>query len=199
MYSKVTGIIITLAIVISAWYIYAIYPFTMNFIFASSVSVIVIGYAVHNKNNEIQEVEKGIDIARIVLTGVGFLAFIVFFVLSGKLGGSSAGDSYASWGYENYEAGQYYLVSHGRFTLVTYRTWIRMKVFEQIAITLFLVAAMWNFLYIARTKGIKFLVTGKDDEIGFTFKNSTTTEKIGFVFIFVFVFSIAISIMFTLF
>lgn len=204
MYSKVMGIITTLAFVILAWYIYAIYPFTMNLVFALVAStfsfvIIIVNYTILNKNQESQEVEKSLDIARIVFSGIAILAFSVFFGLSGKLGGSAAEDSYASWGYENYEEGLYYLSNHGRFTLVSYTTWIRMKILEQIIMPIFLLSIVWNFIHIAKTKGIKFMLTGKSEDIMEFGSMSSLKEKIGFIFLAIFVFSIVVMIMFALF
>jgi heme/copper-type cytochrome/quinol oxidase subunit 2 len=187
---------------ISAWYIYAIYSMTMNFIFAILVSGMVIGLIVKNyffENEKDIDSENKKDIVRIIYTALSFLAFMAFFVISVKLGGSAAEDSYASWRYENYQDGEYYLSNHGNFTLVNYPTWIRMKIFEQIVMPMFCLSFLWNFFYIAKTKGIKFLFTGKKDDVGYTFKDSSLLLKIGFVLLCLFVSSICISIMFILF
>ena len=167
MYSRVIGIILSLAFVISTWYLYAIYPYTQNLIFALLASfiamfTILFNDNIFNKHKDSIEVEKSVDIVRVVFTGIAFLAFLAYFVLSAKLGGSAAEDSYASWRYENYEVGKYYLSSHGNFTLVSYTTWIRMKILEQVIMPVFILVFVWNFIHGVKTKGIKFMLTGKN-------------------------------------
>lgn len=182
MYSKVIGIILSLVFVIIAWYLYAMYSYTQNLIFALLASIIafvaiVSNYNIFNKQNGDKEVEKSVEIARAVFTGIAFLALLIYFVLSAKLGGSAAEDPYASWRYENYEVGKYYLSSHGNFTLVTYTTWIRMKILERIVIPIFFLVIVWNFIHGVKTDGIIFMITGDIKHINTNEKNSTYQQK----------------------
>ncbi len=80
MYSKGIGIITTFAFVILAWYIYALYPFTMNLMFAILASTIAaftlfVNYSnMRNDDGEI-EIDKGTDIARYIFSGIAILLF----------------------------------------------------------------------------------------------------------------------------
>ena len=190
MFSKVVGIILTLAFVILAWYLYAIYPHVEILIFALLASIIsivtiILNYTLFNKDNN-NEIEKGVDVTRIVFTGIAFLAFLVFFGLSAKLGGSAAEDSYASRIYENYEVGQYYLSSHGNFTLVSYATWMRMKILERIVIPVFILAFIWNFIHGVKTKGFKFMLTGSIKDIRTDGTDNSLATRVGFILLGVF-------------
>ena len=71
------------------------------------------------------------------------LPFLIFFISSIILGGSAFTDAAAD--YELYQAGHYYLMSHGDFTEVTYEQFQYMKVIEIIGIGTFLI----NFILAA--------------------------------------------------
>ena len=71
------------------------------------------------------------------------LPFLIFFISSIILGGSAFNDAAAD--YELYQAGHYYLVSHGDFTEVTYGQYQYMKIIEIVGIGTFLI----NFILAA--------------------------------------------------
>ena len=81
------------------------------------------------------------------LIAVLSLPFLIFFISSIILGGSAFNDAAAD--YELYQAGHYYLVSHGDFTEVTYGQYQYMKIIEIVGIGTFLItfilAAIKNF------------------------------------------------------
>ena len=77
------------------------------------------------------------------LIAVLCLPFLIFFISSIILGGSAFNDAAAD--YELYQAGHYYLMSHGDFTEVTYEQFQYMKVIEIIGIGTFLI----NFILAA--------------------------------------------------
>lgn len=65
------------------------------------------------------------------------LPFLIFFISSIILGGSAFND--AATDYELYQAGHYYLVSHGDFTEVSFGQYQYMKIIEIIGIVTFLI------------------------------------------------------------
>ena len=65
------------------------------------------------------------------------IPFFAFFVVSLFLGGSAFHD--AETDYELYEAGHYYLCSHGRYTEVTYGSYLCVKVLEIVGIISFVI------------------------------------------------------------
>jgi len=160
-----------------------------------TIIVILFNYVFPLKTNKSINDIKRLDVIRIIYTGIAVLTFTLFIGMSAKLGGSAAEDSYASWRYEYYELGKYYLSSHGNFTLVTYDNWYMMKVLEQSTVPLILLAIIWNFLYVAKTKGIKYILTHKSSDINEIGSSSSTSTKVGFILLSIFVFSIAILIM----
>ena len=204
MGSRAISIITGIVFITLSWFIYILYPFIQNLIFAiliSTVSLVtlIVYYLKNIKTKERFEVEKGIDKTRVIFTGIAFILFLVFFGLSIKFGGSAASDEYASWRYEYYEVGQYYLSSHGNFTLVTYSVWIRMKIVEQVTMTLFSIAVVWNFFHIAKTKGMKYILTGRNKDISEYRVQNTISTKIGFVLLSIFMIGVVGLIIFSLF
>lgn len=63
-----------------------------------------------------------------------FIPFLVFFVASVCLGGSALHD--AATDYELYEAGRYYLCSHGDYTEVAYGVYLFMMILEIVSFAL---------------------------------------------------------------
>lgn len=165
MYLKGLGIIITIVFVIVSWYVYALYPFVQNLIFALLASTIalvniIIVYTKANKNQVAQSTET----FRGIFSVVAMLLFFVFFALSVKYGGSAASHEEALNQYDNYEVGKYYLVSHGNFTMVSYNVWYRMKILEIIVLPTFLIMFIWNFINIVKTKGWKYALSGREKD-----------------------------------
>ena len=64
-----------------------------------------------------------------------FIPFLVFFVASVCLGGSALHD--AATDYELYEAGRYYLCSHGDYTEVTHGIYLFMMILELVCFAFF--------------------------------------------------------------
>ena len=62
------------------------------------------------------------------------IPFLVFFVACASLGGSALHD--AEMDYELYEAGHYYLCSHGTYTEVTYGVYLFMMILEIVSFAL---------------------------------------------------------------
>ena len=139
------------------------------------------------------------DVVRALYLTIAGIGFAILFGSTITLGGRAAGDAYASLRYEDYEVGQYYLTHYGRFTPVSYTTWIRMKVLEQIASSMFIVAMLWNFIHLSKTRGIKYMLTGRSiNHINISSK-STLIEKIGFSLLTGFMLFVAVSILIILF
>lgn len=78
--------------------------------------------------------KKWLDVVSLLMT----LPFLFFFVTSCILGGSAGRD--AATNYELYEAGHYYLVSHGTYTEVSYSQFKFMEVTEIIGLSSFAIA-----------------------------------------------------------
>ena len=74
------------------------------------------------------------------------IPFFVFFVVSLFLGGSAFHN--AETDYELYEAGHYYLCSHGEYTEVTYGSYLCMKVLEIVGVISFVI----GFIVLLRNK-----------------------------------------------
>lgn len=166
MYTKFIGFILSIAFVSLAWYIYIIYPSVPALIFAVFATVIMIAsnirYYFVNKKIDISMVKvKPIDMIRITLAAIAFLSFIGFAALNTTYGGSAASDTYASEFYEDYVSGSYYLSDHGHFVEVSKDVWELMNVTEKIVFPLFIVAFLWNFIYIAKHKGFKSMSSRK--------------------------------------
>ena len=60
------------------------------------------------------------------------LPFFIFFVITAMLGGSAFNQAQTS--YEHYQAGHYYLMSHGNYTEVTYAQYLVAKISEVVGL-----------------------------------------------------------------
>lgn len=94
MSSKAIGILVTLVFVIVSWYVYGLYPYIQNLIFALLVSVmalvtIMISYTLKDIEKTEFKQDKSIDVIRIVFTGLTTLMFLAFIALNMKHGGSA--------------------------------------------------------------------------------------------------------------
>jgi hypothetical protein len=74
------------------------------------------------------------------------IPFLLFFVANVCLGGSALHE--AETAYELYEAGHYYLCSHGGYTEVTYGSYLCVKVLEIVGIVSFVI----GFIVLFRNK-----------------------------------------------
>jgi uncharacterized membrane protein len=171
MNTKKTNIILLsfLSLVVLLWYIYYRYSNNVNSILAILVTSLFIITLVINhitKSRILTQFHEGtvIDKARIILSALNFILFTGFFIISLSYGGSAASDGYARNRYEYYEVGQYYLSSHGNFTLVTFQIWNTMRIIELITIPTFIFTFFWNFIHIVKTKGWAFLLSGSNSQ-----------------------------------
>jgi hypothetical protein len=139
------------------------------------------------------------ELFRTLYLAIATIAFVIFFGLAVTLGGNAAGDAYANLRYEDYEVGQYYLTRYGRFTPVSYTTWIIMKVLEQVTFSVFVVAILWNIIYHAKTKGIKYILTGGSINQDKSNSKSTLIEKIAFSIFLAFILFVCVYTLFILF
>lgn len=169
MNSKAIGILVILVFVIVGWYVYGLYPYIQNLIFALLVSVmaivsVLISYISKDIVKTDFKQDKSVDRIRIVFTAVTMIMFFAFFALSMKHGGSAASAEDAMDRYDNYVDGVYYLSSHGNFTAVSYDVWIKMKIVQQIVIPSFVIMFIWNFVHGFKTKGWKYVLSGREKD-----------------------------------
>ena len=190
MHSKVMSILMIITFIIVSWYVYYIYPFIQNLVFAILVSTITLVTIIVSNFRTTSDKKNYMSIgtARVIFSGVAMISFLIFFALSMKYGGNFATDEDAMSRYDNYELGEYYLSSHGNFTLVSYNIWLRMKIVELIVIPTFMIMIVWNFIHIVKMKGMKFAITGREKDVNeFGTENSLSTI-IGFVLLCLFIF-----------
>lgn len=160
MYIKIIGLLLSIAFVLLAWYIYFIYPSVPALIFAVLSTVIMIAnhrryYFVNKKIEQSMVKVKPIEIIRMALIAIAFLTFVGFAALNTTYGGSAASDASARKHHQDYEAGSFYLSSHGEYVEVSEDVWILMNTTEKVMFPLLIVAFLWNFIYIAKQKGFK--------------------------------------------
>ena len=79
-----------------------------------------------------------------------FLPFLIFAVTNVALGGSAFNS--AETNYELYEAGRYYLHSHGVYTEVSYSCFMFMKVLEVVSISTFAIGFVLAFISRVRSE-----------------------------------------------
>ena len=139
------------------------------------------------------------ELFRTLYLAIATIGFVIFFGLTVTLGGSAAGDAYASLRYEDYEVGQYYLTRHGRFTPVSYTSWIIMKVLELVTFSVLIVAILWNLIHHSKTKGIKYMLTGRSINKDKSNLKSTLIEKIVFSILLTFILFVYLYTLFILF
>lgn len=150
---KIFGILYIIVFSGLSWYIYALYPYTPNLIFAIGATLLgPLSMIKGNKRIDIIGKQTGWDFFRNVFTFSVAMGFFLFFALNVTFGGSAASIAEASVNNPLYEAGNYYLVSHGTYTAVSYDKWIFMKTLEQIVLPAFFVMFVWNFIYIMKHK-----------------------------------------------
>jgi hypothetical protein len=160
MYIKIIGYLLSIAFVALSWYVYIIYPSAPALIFAILVTVVAIAsnirYYVVNKKIDVAVIkEKPIAMIRFTLAAIAFLSFIGFAALNTTYGGSAASDADAREHYENYEIGSFYLSDYGEFVEVSEDIWKLMNTAEKVVFPLFIVAFLWNFIYVTKQKGFK--------------------------------------------
>jgi hypothetical protein len=85
--------------------------------------------------------------------GLLLLPFIFFFYISILFGGSAFND--AATEYELYQAGHYYLVSHGQWTEVSYGKYIAVLISEIVGIASFIIAFILGLIRILHKKQSK--------------------------------------------
>ena len=78
------------------------------------------------------------------------IPFFVFFFSTLILGGSAFND--AATDYELYQAGHYYLFSHGSYTEVTYRCYLYAKIMEIVGLACFGISFILSILKTHRNK-----------------------------------------------
>lgn len=76
------------------------------------------------------------------------IPFLLFFASSAFLGGSAFHD--AETDYELYEAGHYYLCSHGNYTEVTHGIYLYMKIMEPVGICFFVLTFISQLIRVFR-------------------------------------------------
>jgi uncharacterized membrane protein YgdD (TMEM256/DUF423 family) len=111
----------------------------VNMVIAIVILVILSVSATVNLIKSIQK-KKLIEI----IPAISTIIFLVFMISSLFLGGSANND--AANNYELYEEGCYYLISHNRYTKVTYEQYQYMKIIEPIGIISFLIGFICLFI-----------------------------------------------------
>lgn len=169
MNSKAISILTVLIFVVVSWYVYGLYSYIQNLIFALLVSVmalvsILLSYKSKDADGNEFIQDKSIDKIRIVFSALTMIMFLAFIALSMKHGGSATSAEDAMDRYENYVEGAYYLSSHGDFTTVSYDVWIRMKIVQQIVMPSFVIMFIWNFAHGVKAKGLKYMLSGREKD-----------------------------------
>jgi hypothetical protein len=169
MSRKSIGILVILVFVIVSWYVYGLYPYVQNLVFALLVSVmsvvsIIFYYKATELDSESFKNDKSMDRIRVIFTAIAMLMFLGFFALNMKYGGSATSASDAMSRYENYVDGAYYLSSHGNFTEVSYDVWRLMRTVELIVLPSFVIMFVWNFAHGVKTKGWKYMLSGREKD-----------------------------------
>ena len=85
-----------------------------------------------------------------LLEGLLFIPFQFFFFITLLFGGSAFND--AETEYELYQAGHYYLVSHGQWTEVSYGKYIVAWVSEIVGISTFIITIVLNLIRVSSKK-----------------------------------------------
>ena len=78
-----------------------------------------------------------------LITSLLTIPFFLFVIVSLFLGGSAFHDAEAE--YERYEAGHYYLCTHGRYTEVTYGSYLCVMIMEIVGIITFALNCILSF------------------------------------------------------
>jgi len=81
--------------------------------------------------------KKYLDLITLLL----LFTFFLFFYISVIWGGSAFNDAQAN--YENYQAGCYYLMSHGEYTEVAYWQYLFMMVLEVVGVSSIPLSILW--------------------------------------------------------
>lgn len=84
---------------------------------------------------------------------VAILLFIIFLGVSLYYGGTADTDKSASELHEDYEPGNYYISSHGDYTLVPYKLWYRLRILEVVTLPSFLIMFIWSVIERAQDVG----------------------------------------------
>ena len=84
--------------------------------------------------------KKYLDLVSLLL----LLPFFLFFIISLILGGSAFNDAQSD--YEYYQAGHYYLVSHGDYTEVTYYQYLFAMILEIVGLASLPISILWAII-----------------------------------------------------
>ena len=134
--------------IICFWLIFIFYRYSEYFLFdilAITVSLIIILIVYFRSKTYTYELYLRTS-ALYAFRLVAMFLFALFFALSLYYDGSAITDETASQLYENYEPGNYYISSHGRYNIVSYGVWYRMRILEIVTMPSFYIMFAWSII-----------------------------------------------------
>lgn len=103
------------------------------------ISIVVFSGLIYSSAKAIKH-KKYQDLVSILL----LLPFFLFFFITAILGGSAFNQAQVS--YEHYQAGHYYLMSHGNYTEVTYAQYLVARISEVIGLGSLAFCLLWTII-----------------------------------------------------
>jgi quinol-cytochrome oxidoreductase complex cytochrome b subunit len=140
--------LIGLSPIMCFWIIFIFYRYSQYLLFdilAVAVTLIVVSIIIFRSKNYIDEHnlrKSALHAFRLV----AILLFVIFLVVSLYYGGTADTEKSVSELYENYEPGNYYISSHGDYTLVPYKLWYRLRILEVVTLPSFFIMFIWSVI-----------------------------------------------------